>query len=97
MSTTKTPASAAEITKTLSPMERDGYISSFRVDDDGKKVMISLRLGYRNPSDPSEGYDDRGADKMVNINAFMSGFGLKYSDGGFEDDGSGREFWIFRA
>lgn len=90
-------ATAAKITETLNPMQRGGYISAFDVDDDGRKVMISLALTYRNPADPSEGYDDRGGAKMVEINAIMSGFGLSYSDGGFEDDKSGREFWIFRA
>ena len=88
---------ATKITETLSPMRSGGYISDFRVDDDREKVVISLQMTYRNPADPSEGYDDRGGAKMVEINAILKGLGLSYCDGGFEDDGSGREFWIYRA
>lgn len=71
-------------------------LSFVEVDDEGEKVTISNVFGYLDGSDPNSGYDAEGRALNDAILATLAPFGLSFHDGGFEDDGSGREWHTYR-
>ena len=67
--------------------------TSVRIDDDS--VTVSVTVNYVN-DEPNLGYDVDSRRIEAAINAAAEANGLRFSDAGIEDDGSG-EYWIFRA
>jgi hypothetical protein len=86
--------SSITIDTTLAALTEAGLIAWSKVDDD--RLTISLSLTYLDNSDPSCGYDNAGKATEAFINATLKDHGFTFSDAGFEDDGSGREWWAFR-
>ena len=71
-------------------------LSFVEVDDEGEKVTISNVFGYLDSGDPNTGYDADSKALNDAIGAALAPFGLSFHDGGFEDDGSGREWHTYR-
>ena len=85
---------AANLTSTLASLTAADVIAWSKVDDDN--VVVSLHLSYLDASDPSCGYDDAGKAREKQVMEALKACGYSFLDGGFEDDGSGREWWSFR-
>ena len=85
---------ATDLTTTLADLTTTDVIAWSKVDDDN--VVVSLRLSYLDDADPSCGYDDAGKAREKQVMEALKACGYNFLDGGFEDDGSGREWWSFR-
>jgi hypothetical protein len=84
----------ADLTSTLAALTAADVIAWSKADDD--HVVVSLRLSYLDDADPSCGYDDAGKAREKQVMEELKACGYSILDGGFEDDGSGREWWSFR-
>ena len=71
----------------------ESVTTSVRIDDDS--VVVSVNVTYVN-DEPSLGYDADSRRIEAAINAAADANGLRFSDAGVEEDGTG-EYWIFRA
>ena len=87
---------ATDLTFTLATLTAADVIAWGKVDDDGDHVAVSLHLSYLDDADPSCGYDDAGKAREKQVMEALKACGYSFLDGGFEDDGSGREWWSFR-
>jgi hypothetical protein len=90
-------ASIPDLPGVLAALTTTGVIQWSRVDDDGV-ICIDAVLTYLDDDDPSRGYDDRGKAVETAVRSALAPFDYAFSDGGFNDDGSGvsSEWWIFR-
>jgi hypothetical protein len=86
---------SANLNDTLAALTAADVIAWSKVDDDGDHVAVSLHLSYLDASDPSCGYDDAGKAREKQVMEALKSCGYSFLDGGFEDDGSGREWWSF--
>lgn len=85
------PTSTLE--NTLATLKHEGVITYYRIEDDGEKAVISLRVAYLN-DDPNVGYDGETEARGRKIGDALGECGLHFHDAGCEDGG---EYWIFRA
>ncbi len=63
------------------------------VDD---KVTLTLKMTYLDPEDPSQGYDFAGDETRRAIFGVMKACGYSFLDGGYCEDNSGLEWWMFK-
>jgi hypothetical protein len=93
---TMTDRTEAKITAALAPLLAADMIRWFKVVSD-RSFTVSLSVSYLADGRPDLGYDDATKAAQAAVDATAAALDMTLTDAGFEDDGSGREWWSFSA